>query len=402
MRNFATTIFGDWQSGWAGPAIVLLMTSMWLLFVGTIFVHSAADGPIGAFPGPYVISHIKKIILGICCLATVSILAPRKFDHFAPLFFWGIVSVLVLLFMWKLMQGGVVRWVRIGGFGFQPSELAKIATVLFLARILRPQSDEAGWKPLVRAFSLASIPFLLIALQPDLGTALVLVPTVAAMIWVSGISRKRFVLLVLIACVIAGCAWPLLHDYQKDRVLAYLGIGEVSRETAGGYQVAQSIIAIGSGGPGGKGLHLGSHHDLGYLPEDHNDFIFAVIGEEWGLVGTISVLVGFLVLIFAMLGVAWNCRDPFGRLVAVGIATQIGFQALVNQAMTVGLVPVTGLPLPFISYGGTSIVVSLAAVGIVISISRKPVEVIHPDGLKKGTSEIRNRPLRSRVSKIEG
>ena len=221
------------------------------------------------------------------------------------------------------------------------------------------------------------------------------------MIWVSGVPTRRLIIVLLITTVIAGCAWPLLYDYQKERVFAYLGVGEVSRETAGGYQVAQSIIAIGSGGPAGKGLHLGSHHDLGFLPEDHNDFIFAVIGEEWGLVGTLSVMLGFLILIFGILGVAWNCRDPFGRLVAAGIATQIGFQALVNQAMTVGLVPVTGLPLPFISYGGTSIVVSLAAVGIVISISRKPVEVIHPDGLKKGTSEIRSRPIRSRIASID-
>ncbi len=391
----------DWRGGWAGPAILLVLTSVWLLVVGTIFVQSAADGPVGGFPGPYAISHIKKIIVGLVALVAMSMVAPRRFDSLAPIFFWSVIAILALLIAWKAMQGGVVRWIRIGGFGFQPSELAKIATVLFVARILRPESEEGGWTGLIRVLAIAALPFLLIARQPDLGTALVLVPTVAAMIWVSGVPTRRFIALILLATVLAGCAWPILHDYQKDRVLAYLGIGEVSRETAGGYQVSQSIIAIGSGGPGGKGLHMGSHHDLGYLPEDHNDFIFAVIGEEWGLIGTVSVLVGFLVLIFGMLGVGWNCRDPFGRLVAVGIATQIGFQALVNQAMTVGLVPVTGLPLPFISYGGTSIVVSLAAVGIVISISRKPVEVIHPGGLKKGTSEIRNRPLRARVSRVE-
>ena len=401
MRSILSSTFGDWREGWAGAAFLLLVTSIWLLTVGTIFVQSAADGPDVGFPGPYAISHMQKIVVGLVLMAIVSSISPRKIENFASLFFWATISVLVMMLAWKLLQGGVVRWIRYGGFGFQPSELAKIATILFVARLLRPAKESQGWRLLLKIVAVAALPFLLIALQPDLGTALVFVPTVAAMLWVCGISRRHFVVLLLLGSVIAGAAFPLLHDYQKDRVLAYLGIGDVSRESAGGYQVAQSIIAIGSGGPTGKGLFLGRHHDLGYLPEDHNDFIFAVIGEEWGLVGTISVLIGFLILIFAMLGVAWKCRDPFGRLVAVGICAQIGFQAIVNQAMSVGLVPVTGLPLPFISYGGTSLCVSLAAVGIVIAIARRPVEVIHPDGLKKGTSDVRSRPLRSRVSKIE-
>jgi len=401
LRSFLSSAFDEWREGWAGAAFLLLVTSIWLLTVGTIFVQSAADGPDVGFPGPYAVSHLQKILVGLILMAIISCVSPRKIENFAALFFWGTISVLVLMLTWKLLQGGVVRWIRYGGFGLQPSELAKIATILFLARLLRPAKQSQGWQPMLKIVAVAALPFVLIALQPDLGTALVFVPTVAAMMWVSGISGRHFVVLMLLGSLIAGAAFPLMHEYQKDRVLAYLGIGDISRETTGGYQVAQSIIAIGSGGPTGKGLYLGSHHDLGYLPEDHNDFIFAVIGEEWGLVGTISVLIGFLILIFAMLGVAWNCRDPFGRLVAVGICAQIGFQAIVNQAMSVGLVPVTGLPLPFISYGGTSLCVSLAAIGIVIAIARRPVEVIHPDGLKKGTSDVRNRPIRSRISRLD-
>ena len=401
MRSFLSSAFDEWREGWAGAAFLLLVTSIWLLTVGTIFVQSAADGPDVGFPGPYAVSHLQKILVGLILMAIISCVSPRKIENFAALFFWGTISVLVLMLTWKLLQGGVVRWIRYGGFGLQPSELAKIATILFLARLLRPAKQSQGWQPMLKIVAVAALPFVLIALQPDLGTALVFVPTVAAMMWVSGISGRHFVVLMLLGSLIAGAAFPLMHEYQKDRVLAYLGIGDISRETTGGYQVAQSIIAIGSGGPTGKGLYLGSHHDLGYLPEDHNDFIFAVIGEEWGLVGKISVLIGFLILIFAMLGVAWNCRDPFGRLVAVGICAQIGFQAIVNQAMSVGLVPVTGLPLPFISYGGTSLCVSLAAIGIVIAIARRPVEVIHPDGLKKGTSDVRNRPIRSRISRLD-
>ncbi len=390
-----------WKNGWAGPAILLVLAGVWLLMVGTIFVHSAADGPETGFPGPYASSHLKKIIVGVVAMMAISLVHPRRFRQVAQVFFAASVALLVLLLLWKWATGaGVVRWIRFGGIGLQPSELAKISTVLFLAHLIRPGEGVDRWLQIVRWVGFATIPFLLIAAQPDLGTALILIPTTVMMLWVAGISMRRFLLLIVLAAVIGGPAsWPLLRDYQKDRILSYVGYGEVSGESEGGYQVAQSIIAIGSGGPTGKGLHMGSHHDLGYVPEDHNDFIFSVIGEELGLIGTLSVVIGYLVLVWTMLGVAWNCRDPFGRLVAVGLASQIGFQAAINLSMTVGLLPVTGLPLPFVSYGGTSIVVSLAALGIVVSIARHPVEVIHPDGLLRGTSEVTHRPIRAKVGR---
>jgi rod shape determining protein RodA len=388
----------DWKEGWIGPALLLLLTTGWLLIVGTIFVHSAADGPEGGFPGPYASSHIKKIIVGLVGMLVLTFIPSKQFEKYSAAFFWGTIGLLGLLLLWKWAQGGVVRWIRIGGFGLQPSELAKISTILLVAQLLRNGERLRQWKSLLKVLAMAALPFLMIAAQPDLGTALILAPTIAAMLWVGGLDTRKFITLgVAVLLLVGSCGWPLLTNYQQDRIKTYLGIGEVALESAGGYQVAQSIIAIGSGGPTGRGLHLGSHHDLGYLPEDHNDFIFSVIGEEWGLVGTISVLLGFLVLVLTMLGVAWNCRDPFGRLVAVGVATQIGFQAIINQAVTVGLLPVTGMPLPLISFGGTSIVVTLMGIGIVISLARKPVEVIHPDGLQRGTSPVIHRPIRAQV-----
>ncbi|MDE0959409.1 MAG: FtsW/RodA/SpoVE family cell cycle protein [Planctomycetota bacterium] len=393
----------DWKEGWFGAALLLLLTTGWLLVVGTIFVHSAADGPEGGFPGPYSSSHMKKILVGLGGMLALSFIPSKYLERFSGVFFWGTIGLLALLLLWKWAQGGVVRWIRIGGFGMQPSELAKISTVLLVAHLLRSGERLGQWSSLFKVLAVAGLPFLMIAAQPDLGTALILAPTVAAMIWVGGIDGRKFVILVFAAVLIVGsCGWPLLTGYQQDRLRSYMGIGEVAQESEGGYQVAQSIIAIGSGGPTGRGLHLGSHHDLGYLPEDHNDFIFSVIGEEWGLVGTISVILAFLVLVLTMLGVAWNCRDPFGRLVAVGLATQIGIQATINQAVTVGLLPVTGMPLPLISYGGTSIVVTLMGIGIVISVARKPVEVIHPDGLQRGVSDVIHRSIRAPMNRHEG
>jgi rod shape determining protein RodA len=147
------------------------------------------------------------------------------------------------------------------------------------------------------------------------------------------------------------------------------------------------MISIGSGGPTGKGLFLGLHHDLGYLPEDHNDFIFGVIGEEWGLAGTLLVVALHCALYLLMLRVAWQTREPFGRLVVVGVGAWLASQTMVNLGMTLGLLPVTGLPLPFISFGGTSMMVTLLASGIVVGVALRRVESLHPGGLRSGTSE---------------
>ena len=454
--------------GWAGAASLILLTVLLLLLIGLIFVHSAADNMASSFPGPYTQSQLKKVILGLVTMLGISCLSPKTIERFAPVFFGATVALLVGLLLYKMAVGGVVRWIRLPGFQFQPSEMVKISTVLMMATLLRGGLRQSRWKHVLSILGCAAIPFLLIVAQPDVGTAMILVPTVIAMVWVAQMSKRRLSMLALCALLLAGGAWysPLVKPYHKERILSYagfedveqvdqilvsfvhtnggqpkegtetkseeidsdeksggkknkdaeteetkdvlsaeekrqverikkfLGLSEVKSIRLGSYQIDQSIIALASGGPTGKGLHMGRHHDLGYLPEDHNDFIFAVIGEEWGLQGTLLVLSIFLLLGFTLLGLAWSTRDHFGRLVVVGIATLLMTQSLVNMAVVIELLPVTGLTLPFISYGGTSIVVSLWGVGAVLSIARHPMVVTHPDGLKKGSSPVRSRLFR--------
>ncbi|NCF55388.1 MAG: FtsW/RodA/SpoVE family cell cycle protein [Planctomycetia bacterium] len=382
VRDYLKSAF----QGWIGTSGLILITTLLLLWVGVVFVHSATvDTGIG-FPGPYAVSQIKKIIVGIGVLLAISTMSPRVLERVTPLFFVGTMTVLSGMVVWKMFFGGVVRWIRWGPLQFQPSELAKISTVMMLAMLLRGGLEQSRWKHVISILACGIAPFILIAAQPDLGTAMVLVPTVVAMIWVAQLGKRRLLLLFTAAIFLSGpLGYMLLKPYQIDRVYSFLGIGAVAAEDAGNHQVTQSIIALGSGGPTGKGLHQGSHHDLGYLFADHNDFIFAVIGEEWGLQGTVLVILGFLLLILSMLGVGWSSRDHFSRLLSVGIATQIFTQAAFNMAVTVGLLPVTGLPLPFVSYGGTSIVVSLMGVGLVIAVARNPIDENQLDG-------IRNRP----------
>lgn len=446
--------------GWSGAASLILLTVLLLLLIGLVFVHSAADNMASSFPGPYTQSQLKKVILGLVTMLGISCLSPRTIERSAPFFFGATVSLLVGLLLYKLAVGGVVRWIRLPGFQFQPSEMVKISTVLMMATLLRGGLRQSRWKHVLSILGCAAIPFLLIVAQPDVGTAMILVPTVIAMVWVGQLSKRRLSLLALCTLFLAGGAWysPLVKPYHKERILSYagfenveqvdqvlvsfvhtneeqpddgaksnndqengveknsdtevkevlseeekiqverikkfLGLSEVKSIRLGSYQIDQSIIALASGGPTGKGLHMGRHHDLGYLPEDHNDFIFAVIGEEWGLQGTLLVLSIFLLLGFTLLGLAWSTRDHFGRLVVVGVATLLTTQSLVNMAVVVELLPVTGLTLPFISYGGTSIVVSLWGVGAVLSIARHPMVVTHPDGLKKGSSPVRSRLFR--------
>ena len=445
-QRVTSILFG----GWAGAASLVLLTVLLLLLIGLVFVHSAADNMASSFPGPYTQSQLKKVILGLVTMLGISCLSPKTIERVAPVFFGATVALLVGLLLYKLAVGGVVRWIRLPGFQFQPSEMVKISTVLMMATLLRGGLRQSRWKHVVSILGCAAIPFLLIVAQPDVGTAMILVPTVIAMVWVAQMSKRRLSLLALCTVLLAGGAWysPLVKSYHKERILSYagfedveqvdqilasfvqqseegneegseegsekpaevltdeekkqverikkfLGLSEVKSIRLGSYQIDQSIIALASGGPAGKGLHMGRHHDLGYLPEDHNDFIFAVIGEEWGLQGTLLVLAIFLLLGFTLLGLAWSTRDHFGRLVVVGIATLLITQSLVNMAVVIELLPVTGLTLPFISYGGTSIVVSLWGVGVVLSIARHPMVVTHPDGLKKGSSHVRNRLVHS-------
>ncbi|MEE8141963.1 MAG: FtsW/RodA/SpoVE family cell cycle protein [Planctomycetota bacterium] len=391
---------GVLRDSWHGarlPSATLLLFLLVLLAVGALFVHSAVAGGREPFPGSLAQKHMFRIGIGLSFLALFLVVDYRRLKDFSPLLYLIGIGVLLGQFGQKLLFGGVVRWIDLPGFSFQPSEVVKLFTVLMVARLLIPGGKPPrGWEHAL-PLAVTAVPCLLVAVQPDLGTALVLPPTLLAMLWVSGVSTRRLLAYVGTALALVPLGLLFLRDYQLARLRVFLNplLGPASGASGiEGYQAHQALIAIGSGGPTGKGLFMGSQNYLGYLPENHNDFIFAVLGEEWGLLGTLCLTFIFLCLFLSCLGIAYRTREPFGRLVVVGITVMLAFQTWVNLAMSVGLAPVVGLPLPFMSFGGSSLLTSLASMGIVLGIGMRPVRIVFPDGLQPGASPIVPRPVR--------
>jgi len=282
-----------------------------------------------------------------------------------------IVSVLLLL---SVPVVGVVimgarRWISFGLFNFQPSEMAKFTVLLMGAKFLSFNSDPLGWRRLVQTLFIGGIPAFLVMTQPDLGTALTILALVGGMIIFHGlIPRVLKTCLVLIPMTLP-LAWFTLHDYQKLRILAFLD--PASDPRGAGYQVLQAEIAIGSGSIWGKGFLQGTQHQLRFLPEKHTDFAIAVFGEEWGFIGCLVLLTLFCLFMLRIVDTVRDAKDRFGSTLVAGIFFYFCWQMLVNMGMVMGLMPVVGIPLPFISYGGSAAIVNFALIGLVLNVSMR-------------------------------
>ncbi len=383
---------------WHVLAVALVLTGIGLTFIWSA-THNQDSG------GTVVARQILYVGVSLPLMAALIRVPYPAFARWAPAVY-GVLSVVLVLLL--LRGGGSVRntasYVRLPfGFGLQPSEFAKVAVIMMLATYLRfrpaPNRFRAMWGPL----ALVGFPFLLVAKQPDLGTAVVLIPILFAMLYAAGCSAWRLVLFVVIGIGlgVAFYASPFIHDYQKKRIdNFFVSIPELTAQVKdlrshGQHREANEIetqlrsmkqdqnlqayhaqISIGSGGTFGKGIGKGPHNQLDFLPERHNDFIFAVIGEEWGFVGSTLVLLLALLLVALILGVAARTRDAFGRLLCVGIATMFGFQTFVNTGVATGLLPITGLTLPFLSSGGSSLMASFLALAIVLNVGANKVTAL--------------------------
>ncbi|WP_162924550.1 rod shape-determining protein RodA [Rubrobacter indicoceani] len=286
---------------------------------------------------------------------------------------WMLFGLTILLLLSVLAGGttinGSTSWIVLGPVQFQPSEFAKIFMILVMAAFFADRNIAEN-STLMKSIALISVPWMLVFLQPDLGTALVFAAFFSAMIFIGGARLRQIAALAVtgIVGVVAVLKGGVLEEYQMNRLTAFLdqeGSGDI------GYQVMQSKVAVGSGGLTGKGIEATTLANLGFLPEDHTDFIFANLGERLGFAGCMLLLVLFLVLIWRILHIASISRDRFGVLISVGIAAIFLFHVLVNVGMTLGIMPVTGIPLPFISYGRSSLVTSLLCLGLLQSIAMR-------------------------------
>lgn len=303
------------------------------------------------------------------------ILVMLKFDYrvLGPLgnMLYGINLLLLVAVMFVGQSAlGAQRWIQLGPITLQPSEFAKLIMIISLAHLLdaRKERMQSVWDLLpVAAFVVA--PFLLVLKQPDLGTSLVFVAILLGMVFVAGIDGKLLLKILGAGVACLPAFWFFLKDYQKSRLTVFL---DPNVDPLGaGYHIIQSKIAIGSGQLFGKGLFNGTQSQLNFLPENHTDFIFAVVGEELGFVGSVIILLLYMLLLYRGIQTAKNARDKFGTLLAAGITSMLAFHLLVNVGMTMGIMPVTGIPLPFMSYGVSALTTNLVSIGILLNIQSR-------------------------------
>jgi len=277
------------------------------------------------------------------------------------------VGLVLILAVWGRVSHGARRWFQLGPFAVQPSEFLKIAMVLALARLMMYKNNIDSFKDFIAPILLTLFAIVAVLMQPHLGMALVLFPTFIIMLFAAGARRKDLIILFLILSVIVPVGYFfVLKDYQRSRLIAFLNPG--GAPTGDGFQIIQSRVAVGSGGIIGRGWGAGDSTGTLFVPERHNDFIFTAISEEWGFIGSSLIIFLYLLIYLSSLFVAYNTREPFGRLIIVGIIAFLTIQTFINIGMTIGLAPITGLPLPFLSYGVSSLLSSYIAMGLIINI----------------------------------
>ncbi|KJV10921.1 cell wall shape-determining protein [Elstera litoralis] len=348
-----------WQVNWG---IVLLLTI--LACIGFAMLYSAAGGALE----PWAQRQMMRFGLGFIIMIVVAVIDIRFWMRWAYVLYAGTLVMLVAVELQGRVGMGAQRWLDFGFVQLQPSELMKIMLVLALAKHfhgipLERMGRIAAWGP---AGILLALPVALVVKQPDLGTSLMLIMGSAAVAFVAGMRWWKFALAIAGAAAAAPVAWNFLRDYQKERILTFL---DPSRDPLGaGYHITQSKIALGSGGIMGKGFLLGTQSHLNFLPEKQTDFIYTMLAEEFGMVGAITLLGLYALLILYGFAIAFRSSTQFGRLVAVGIVTHLFLSVFINCAMVMGLIPAKGVPLPMISYGGSSMLVTMLGLGLLMMV----------------------------------
>ncbi|MCT9930998.1 rod shape-determining protein RodA [Planotetraspora sp. A-T 1434] len=371
-RSLARRAVGQGAPVWRMDGL-LLAAVIALSVIGTLLVWSSTRTWVSNEPTGLVKKHVLNLCIGLALYSVVAVSDYRWLRRYAP-FLYGVAIMGLLLVITPMGStiNGHHSWIMLGGgFAVQPAELAKPALIVFMARLL-VRSAEGKDRPRVVDLALclaaAGVAASLVMLEPDLGTTMVLVVITGGIIVFAGVRKRWIVASVLLAAAGGLAVWSLglMKPYQVARFTAL--INPASDPRGVGYNSTQALVAIGSGELFGKGLFHGGQTTGRFVPEQHTDFIFTVAGEEFGFVGTVTVVALLGVVLLRGLRIARMCEDRFGALVAAGIVTWMAFQTLVNVGMTIGIMPITGVPLPFVSYGGTATFANMIAVGILQAI----------------------------------
>jgi rod shape determining protein RodA len=339
--------------------------------------------------GALTLRQALYLVTGTGLLFVMLVPSYRRLGPYAYVFYGLIVCLLALLFVDRYVDLPLIpvkrhtrRWIELAGFSIQPSEFMKVGLILTLAYYLRYRDSYRTWWGLIPPFLLTLVPMVLILKQPDLGTLLMLLPVLFVMLYVAGARLRHLATVVALGCATLPAFYFLgMKEYQRDRirVLFKQNTADQTWHMDQGYQLRQSLIALGTGGLTGEGYREEAFVHYGLLPEEHNDFIFAVIGNQWGLAGCVLVILAYVIISICGLEVALVTNDPFGRLLAVGVVVMIVVQALLNICMNIGLAPITGMTLPFVSSGGSSLWANFLALGLLVNVAqRRPMLIAHP------------------------
>ncbi len=348
-----------WRVNW--PFVMLLFV---IAFIGFAMLYSAAGGHLD----PWASRQMLRFGVGIIVMVAVAMTDIRLWLRYAYALYLISLLLLIMVEIGGFVGMGARRWIDLGGITVQPSELMKFALILALARYFNGGNiEEVGRVSfLLPPLAMVIAPSALVLRQPDLGTAIMLIFASGAIFFLAGVRMWKFGVVIAVGLMAIPVGWKFLHGYQKTRILNFLR--PENDPLGGGYHIIQSKIALGSGGLFGKGFMQGSQSHLNFLPEKQTDFIFTMLAEEFGLVGGLTLLGLYLAVLIYGFAFSLNCRSQFGRLTGMGVTTTFFLYVFINIAMVMGLVPVVGVPLPLVSYGGTAMLTLLFGFGLLMSV----------------------------------
>ena len=352
--------------------LTLALTTLLLAVFGLLLIYSATHRGLDLLeldPGLYLKRQLSFLVVGLVVMAVVALFDYRIAKVYAPFIYLLFVLLLVLVQTpLGVASKGAQRWFQIGGFQFSPSLFTRISLTLMLAAVLSEVKGEVRLGHVARATVLAVIPMVLVFIQPDIGSSIILGTILVALLIAGGAKVRHLLVLSLLAAIAVFAAFRLhiIEDWQIERLTSFLNSSADTQEA--NYNRQQAMIAVGSGQLTGWGYLQGPQTNLDFVPEQHTDFIFTVAAEEFGFVGSMVLLALFAILLWRAFRIALLAKDPFGTLIAVGVAAMIAIQMFVNVGMTIGIMPITGIPLPFVSYGGSALVADFIGMGLLQSV----------------------------------